>query len=66
MGGGTAEEASRFENLGVSHCQKRKRTIGVVKLLSVRERPLRHSHHHGRKKVISLLLFINLTSDCNV
>jgi hypothetical protein len=27
--------------------------------------PMRHGHHHDRKKVIYIIPFINLTSDCN-
>jgi hypothetical protein len=33
--------------------------------LSVREPPLKHGHHHDRKKVISIIPFVNLISDCN-
>jgi hypothetical protein len=31
----------------------------------VTERPRRHDHRHDQKKVISLILFVNMASDCN-
>jgi hypothetical protein len=29
----------------------------------MREQPQRHGHHHDQKKLISLVPFVNLTSD---
>jgi hypothetical protein len=37
----------------------------VLEQLSMRERPLRRGHRHNRKKVISVIPFVNLTSDYN-
>jgi hypothetical protein len=44
---------------------KQNRRTNVLEQLRVRERPMRYGHRHIRKKVFSLLPFVNLTSDCN-
>jgi hypothetical protein len=35
----------------------------MLERLSMRERPLRHGHHHSQKKVLSILPFVNLISE---
>jgi hypothetical protein len=56
----------KIPKLGSITLPKRKRITDVLEQLSVRERPLRDGHCHDRKKVISLIPFVNLISDCNV
>jgi hypothetical protein len=41
---------------------KQKRRTYRLERLSMRERALRHGHHHDRKMVLSFVPFVNLTT----